>query len=155
MYEAQRTQGIDSVSRVISTAEIKTRWRHLHCLQNWPTGGATCISSQFDQQVGLLASVANLVISYKFGHQVAQLALVKFANQVGPFALPHCLVLPYWHYQLVLSWYPHLLESHQLSLTNVCLFVCLWRTSRPKDRTPGLPGSDKNTIPDGGCTATN
>ena len=28
----------------------------------------------------------------------------------------HCLELPYWHYQLVLSWYPRQPESHQLSL---------------------------------------
>ena len=34
-------------------------------------------------------------------------------------ALPHCLELPHWHYQLVLSWYPHQPESHQLSLNKV------------------------------------
>ena len=28
----------------------------------------------------------------------------------------HCLGLPYWHYQLVLTWYLHQPESHQLSL---------------------------------------
>ena len=65
-----------------------TRLSHLHQLQNYPPDGATCISC-------------------KFGHQMAPLALV---------ALPHCLGLPYWHYQLVLSLYLHQLESHQLSL---------------------------------------
>ena len=55
-------------------------------------------------------------------------------------ALPDCLELPYWHYQLVLSWYLHQPESHQLSLHK----VCDGQTSGPIDRTPGLPGSDKN-----------
>ena len=51
----------------------------------------------------------------------------------------HCLGLPYWHYQLVLSWYLHQPESHQLSLQKV---TQLERTG-PIDRTPGTPGSDK------------
>ena len=49
--------------------------------------GATCIS-----------------YSYKFGHLVA------------PLALPHCLCLPYWHHQLVLSCYLHQPQSRHLSL---------------------------------------
>ena len=32
--------------------------------------------------------------------------------------LPHCLVWPYWHYQLVLSWYLHQPELHQLTIMN-------------------------------------
>ena len=48
--------------------------------------------------------------------------------------------LLYWRYQLVLSWYPHQPESHQLSLQK----VSQWRTTGPNYRTPGLPGSDKN-----------
>ena len=44
-------------------------------------------------------------------------------------ALPHCLELPYWHYQLVLSWYLHQPESHQLSLHKVSYSL----TSGPKD----------------------
>ena len=28
----------------------------------------------------------------------------------------HCLGLPHWHYQLVLTWYLHQPESHHLSL---------------------------------------
>ena len=34
-------------------------------------------------------------------------------------ALPHCLELSCWHYQLVFSWYLHQPESHQLSLNKV------------------------------------
>ena len=45
-------------------------------------------------------------IGSKVGHQVASM---------------HCLELPYWHYQLVLSWYLHQPESHQLSVKK-------WRT---------------------------
>ena len=55
-------------------------------------------------------------------------------------ALPHSLELSYWHYQLVLSWYLHQPESHKLSLNKVSDSV----TNGPKDRTPGLHGSDKN-----------
>ena len=40
----------------------------------------------------------------------------KFAHQTKSHALPDCLVLPYWHYHLVLTWYLHQPESHQLSL---------------------------------------
>ena len=29
------------------------------------------------------------------------------SNQVDSLALPHCLGMPYWLYQLVLSWYLH------------------------------------------------
>ena len=48
--------------------------------------------------------------------------------------LPDCLGSPYWHYQLVLAWYLHQPESHQLSLQN----VSEWVISGAKDRTPGL-----------------
>ena len=68
-------------------------------------------------------------ISHKFDHQMASLAL------------PFCLGLPYWYYQLVLSWYLHQPESHQLSLKKLCMDLV---TSRPIDRTPGIPGSDIN-----------
>ena len=66
---------------------------------------------------------------FKGSCQVASLALVwppsgatcfssNFGHQMAPLALPHCLGLPYWHHQLVLSCYPHQPESHQLSLQN-------------------------------------
>ena len=81
----------------------------------WSSGGATCIGSN-----------------------------VVHRHQVGSHALPHCLELPYWHYQLVLSWYLHQPESHQLSLHKVSHSLSDGQTSGPKDRTPGLPGYDKN-----------
>ena len=56
--------------------------------------------------------------------------------------MPHCLGLPFWHYQLVLSWYIHQPESHQFSLQKLSQF----QRTGPIDRTPGTPGSDKNTL---------
>ena len=57
----------------------------------------------------------------KFSHQVTSLALLGFkvGLQVVSLALPNSLGLPYWHYQLVLSWYLHQPESHKLSLNKV------------------------------------
>ena len=43
----------------------------------------------------------------------------KVGHQVTSHALPHCLGLPYWHYQLVLSLYLHQLESHLLRVKKV------------------------------------
>ena len=84
-------------------------------------------------------------MSLKFGHQMTSLALLgsKVGHQVVSLALPHCLGVPYWHYQLVLSWYIHQPESHQLSLKKG-LSVTDRQTSGPKDRTPETLGSDKN-----------
>ena len=119
--EAQRTQGIDSLTWVISPAKynatcigskfgqfyvvplvlvqnLTTRWCHQNWFQIWPTGGAICISSKFDHQMASLESLA----------------------------LPHCLGLPYWHHQLILSWYLHQPESHQLSLNK-------WLSFREQD----------------------
>ena len=53
--------------------------------------------------------------------------------------------IAHWHHLLVLSCYPHQPESHQLSLQNLLDWVSDWLTSGPIDRTPGTPGSDKNT----------
>ena len=60
----------------------------------------------------------------------------------------HCLGLPYWHYQLVLSCYLHLHQpkSRQLSLDNMRQFQTLGRI----DQTPGIPGPDEN-IPNRAC----
>ena len=93
-------------------------------------------------------------ISCKFGHQLVPLSLVtNFAtrwhylhwSKIWPpgwldesHALPHCLGLSYWHYQLVLAWYLHQPETHQLSFTNLSDSL----TTGPIDRTPGTPGSD-------------
>ena len=48
--EAQRTQGIDSLTWVISPAKC-----HLHWLQIWPTCNAISIGSNFGHQVALHA----------------------------------------------------------------------------------------------------
>ena len=104
------------------------------------------------------ALVENLAtcIDYKFGHQVAQLGLVQNlvlmwrhldCLQSWPpvciTAVPHCLELPYWHYQLVLSWYLHQPESHQLSVKK-------WRTdgltSDDLDPKIGPQGHDQLVI---------
>ena len=99
-----------------------------HKLKSWPLrlqicppGGATCISC-------------------KLGHQVAQHELIR--NVVIRWR--HLFELPYWHYQLVLSWYLHQPESHQISLKKMLYWLTHSVTSGPIDRTPGLPGSDKN-----------
>ena len=65
----------------------------------------------------------------------------KFAHQTKSHALPDCFGLLYWHYQLVLTWYLHQPESHQLSFKSISSV-----TTGPIDRTPGTPGSDKNWI---------
>ena len=47
----------------------------------------------------------------------------KVGHQVLSLALPHCFGMSYWHHQLVLGWYLHQPESHQLSLQNMCQSV--------------------------------
>ena len=50
--------------------------------------------------------------------------------------------LPYWHNQLVFSWYHHQPESHQQSLKqSSCTDI---ERLGPIDRTPETPGSRKN-----------
>ena len=61
----------------------------------------------------------------------------KLGHQVAPLASPHCLGLPYWYYQLLLSLY-----LHQWSLQKGGFSQ--WETTGPIDRTPGTPGFDKN-----------
>ena len=52
--------------------------------------------------------------------------------------------LPYWHNQLVLSWYHHQPESHQQSFNRrSCTEL---ERPRPIDRTPGTPGSGKKSF---------
>ena len=97
-------------------ANLATRWRHLHKFQFWPPDGATCIGC-------------------KFGHQMAPRALVYIT----------CITSLLWISLLALSASIELLsssarvtsvKSNQTSLTEGL-------TYGPKDRTPGLPGSDK------------
>ena len=79
---------------------LATRWRHLHKLHIWPPSGTTWIGSTF-------------------GHQSFHLHCLQSWPPGCVTALPHCLGLPFLHYQLVLSWYLHQPESHQLSLHKV------------------------------------
>ena len=94
---------------------------------------------KFGQQVVPLASANwatkwhNLHLFKMWSSGGATCIVSKVGHQVTSLALPHCLELPYWHYQLVSGWY-----LHQLSFKK----VSHWLTSGPKDRTPGLPGSD-------------
>ena len=92
-------------------------------MQIWPPDGATCISCKFDHQMAPLALVANLATRWRHLHWLqiwppdgATCISSKVGHQVVSLALPHCLGRLYWHYQLVLSWYLHQPESHQLSL---------------------------------------
>ena len=176
--EAQRTQGIESITWVNLSTIIVWNWFQWNFLQIWPPDGATCngcqfchwwttctlipiwppdgancISCKFAHQMALLSLVPYLTtrwhhlhwlqtcppdsttwISYKFGHHMSPLVLVpnlttrlllqiwppdrttcitnKFAHQTKSHTLPDCLGLPYWHYQLVLTWYLHQPESH-------------------------------------------
>ena len=122
------------------------KWHHLHCLQSWPPhdassivctfwspDGATCTACKFGLQVAQLALVQNLVISWRHLH----------CFQSWPPDCVTCIAtlpwIPYWYYQLVLSWYPHQPESHQLSLTKHYSLTHLLTTG-PNYRTPGLPG---------------
>merc|ERR1719186_244493 len=50
--------------------------------------------------------------------------------------------MPYLHYQLVLSWYLHQPESHQLNLQNLPQSVRIERLG-PIDQIPETAGSSK------------
>ena len=91
-------------------------WFVANWFKIWPSGHVTCIAWFQSWSPGCVTRVATL---------------------------PHCLGMPYWHHQLVLSLYLHQLESHQLSL-HKRLSLSLWERTGPIDRTPGTPGSDKN-----------
>ena len=92
--EAQRTQGIASLTWVISPANKKnatcigskfghqvaplasvtnlaTRWRHLHYLQIWPPDGDICISCKIAHQMTPLALGGIICIVCNGGHQLA------------------------------------------------------------------------------------
>ena len=109
-------------------------------LKIWPPDEALFIVSKQRLQ---LCSVA-LGISCKFDHHWLQnwwsgdssCASYKFVRHM--------------------SWYLFQPESHQLSLHIVSKSLTEWHsvTSGPKERNPGLLGSDKNTITDGGINAT-
>ena len=88
------------------------------------TDSACCICYNFGHQMAPLALVT-LALQYclrlfyciglKFGHwfNLATCIGSKVVHQVQSLALPHCLGLSYWLYQLVSSWYLYQPESHQ------------------------------------------
>ena len=84
--EAQRTQGIDSITWIMSPAKKN--------------------SNSVDKKSQVKKSIGS-----------------NFSYQVAPLVLPHCLWLPYWHHQLVLSCYLHQPTSHQLCLQKVSQWV--------------------------------
>ena len=86
--EAQQTQTIESV--------IGCKFGHQVTLT---------VGCKFDHQMALLALIANLAISF-IGS--------KFGQEMGPLALPHCLVLSFWLHQLVIE-----LVSSSASVTPV------------------------------------
>ena len=84
---------------------------------------------------------------YIFGHQVAQLELVQ--NLVISWRHLHCFQSwPPWIALLASSVSIELVSSSArvTSVNSSQRCLSLWRTSGPKDRTPGLPGSDKNSV---------
>ena len=108
------------------------------------------LSSKFGHQMAPPALVSNLATRWRHLHKLqiwppdgTTCITYKFSYQAESLALPHCLGLPYWHYQLVLSLYLHQPESHQFSLQKVLDSVSEWERTGPIDRTPGTPGSDK------------
>ena len=76
--------------------KLATRWRHLHELTYWPRTRWHHL--------------------HEFKYWPPDGATCKSLPPGCVTALPDCVGMPYWHYQLVLSWYLHQLELHQLSL---------------------------------------
>ena len=87
---------------------LATRCHHLYWFQIWP----------LDDYLQIWPPDGTTCITNKFAHQTKS------------HALPDCLGLPYWHYQLVLTWYLHQPESHQLSFKNVSYVLTDNRTLR-------------------------
>ena len=100
------TTDLESTTWVISIAMFATLQHTLfNSCKIRSLCGTTCTCRKFAHQPG--------------GHQVPKLA-------TRSLPLPHCLELPYCHYQLVLSWYLHQLESHQLSLNKMLQWPIDW-----------------------------
>ena len=71
----------------------------------------------------------------------------KVDYQVESLSLPHCLVMSYWHYQIVFGWYLYQSESHQFSLKNLTHSLTHSQTEIGTHRSdPRTPGSDKKMI---------
>ena len=75
----------------------------------------TTVSSQ----VAPLALVP--MLSTRLGHMHCHIAWNCPIDIITRIAT--CLGVPYWHYQLVLSWYIHQPESHQFSLQKLSQLV--------------------------------
>ena len=84
-------------------------WPHLNWLWFWSPGGATCNSCKLALITRLHHLHCHIALNCPIG-------IISWYWVGILMLLIHCLGLPYWHYQLVLSWYPHQPESHQLSL---------------------------------------
>ena len=102
-------------------------------------GIASKLELSLQLMVAPLALVPNLATRWRHLHELknwpqdgATCISCKFSHQLESLALPHCVGMPYWHYQLVLSLYLHQLESHQLSLHK---WLSELETTRPIDRT--------------------
>ena len=79
------------------------------------------------------ALVANLTTRWRHLHKLQ--IWPPDDHQVESLALLHCLGLPFWHYQIVLSWYLHQPESHhQLSFKKLSQSVTDIRTQRSDPR---------------------
>ena len=107
--------------------------------QNWPLGGATYISCKFDQQVGLLASVANLAIRWPCLHPL----------QIWPPGGATCIATLPWIALLASSVCIELVSSSArvTSVKSQKGLVCMYlKRLGPIDRTPGIPGSDKHSV---------
>ena len=97
-------------------------------IARWPLDGATCISSKFGHLMAPLALVPNFATRWRHSHWF----------RCWPPGWVTCIATlpwaPFWHYQLVLSWYLHQPESHQLSL-HKGLRLTQWERLGPIDRT--------------------
>ena len=58
-----------------------------------------------------MAPLANLATRWRHLYLIVAYLVTKWHNLHHQDASPHCLELPYWHYQLVLGWYFHQ-QSH-------------------------------------------
>merc|ERR1712105_269725 len=101
---------------------LVTRWRHLHLFQICPPDGATKNQVCFNSIIKLWRRPGNL---HWFQYWPSD-HLQKFYTWSPGFVTgiaTYCLELSCWYYYLVLSWYLHQPESHQLSLQKVSQFV--------------------------------
>ena len=119
-------------------ANLATRWSRLHKLQIWPPDDTACISSKVGHQMAL---VQNLVISWCHLH----------CFQRWPPDCVTCIASLPWIALLALSVSIELVSSSARvasvkSTQGLSVSHSDGRTSGPKDRTPGLPGSDKDDI---------